>query len=119
MKKRFFYCIVFSVFVACTPKEKKIPKDILPINKMKLIVWDMTEAGAYAEYAKEKIKDSAIKTLNTAPLVQVLKLHKITKEDFFKSFTFYQSHPLLNKELFDSLNSYAQRQRGELYRRRQ
>jgi hypothetical protein len=45
MKKYFLYCIAFSVFVACTPKEKKIPKDILPINKMKLIVWDMTEAG--------------------------------------------------------------------------
>ena len=119
MKKCFLYCIAFSVLVACTPKEKKIPKDILPINKMKLIVWHMTEAGAYIEYAKEKRRDTAIKTLSTASLVQVLKLHKITKEDFFKSFTFYQSHPLLNKELFDSVNSYAQRQRGELYKRKQ
>ena len=118
MKKYFFYCIAFSAFVACTPKEKKIPKDILPINKMKVIVWDMTKAGAYVEYAKEKRKDTS-KTLSTASLAQVLKLHNITKEDFFKSFTFYQSHPLLNKELFDSVNSYAQRQRSELYKRRQ
>ena len=119
MKKHFLYCIVFSVFAGCTPKEKKIPKDILPINKMKLIVWDMTEAGAYAEYVKEKRKDTTIKTTSTASLVQVLKLHKISKEDFFKSFNFYQSHPILNKELFDSVNSYAQRQRCELYKRKQ
>ena len=119
MKKHFFYYMSFYVFAACTPKEKEIPKDILPVNKMKLIVWDMTEAGAYAEYAKEKRKDTAVKTLNTASLALVLKLHNITKEDFFKSFNYYQVHPLLNKELFDSINSYGQRQRGELYKRHQ
>ncbi|HEX5153665.1 MAG TPA: DUF4296 domain-containing protein [Parafilimonas sp.] len=119
MKKCFLYCIVFSVFVACMPKEKKIPKDILPIDKMKIIVWQMAEAGAYAEYEKEKKRDTSVKTLSTASLVQVLKLHNLTKEDFFKSFNFYQSRPLLNKELFDSVNSYAQRQRSELYKRKQ
>jgi hypothetical protein len=119
MKKCFLFFIAFLLFAACTTKEKKIPKDILPINKMKLIVWQMTEAGAYAEYAKEKRRDTSIKTLSTAGLAQVLKLHNITKEDFFKSFTYYQSHPILNKELFDSVNSYAQRQRGELYKRLQ
>ena len=82
MKKHLFYYMSFYVFAACTPKEKEIPKDILPVNKMKLIVWDMTEAGAYAEYAKEKRKDTTVKTLNTASLALVLKLHNITKEDF-------------------------------------
>ena len=118
MKNCFPYCIAFFMLASCTPKEKKIPKDIMPIDKMKLIVWDMAEAGAYTECAKEKRKDTS-KTLSTASLEQVLKLHKITKEDFFKSFTFYQSHPLLNKELFDSVNSYSQRKRNELYRRKQ
>ena len=119
MKNCFPYCIAFFMLASCTPKEKKIPKDIMPIDKMKLIVWDMTEAGAYAEYAKEKRKDTTVKTLNTTSLALVLKLHNITKEDFFKSFNYYQVHPLLNKELFDSINSYGQRQRGELYKRHQ
>ena len=86
---------------------------------MKTIVWHMAEAGAYAEYAKEKRKDTSIKTLNTTSLALVLKLHNITKEDFFKSFDYYQAHPVLNKELFDSVNSYAQRQRSELYKSKQ
>ena len=114
MKKCLLHCIAFAAFASCSPKEKKIPKDILPVNKMKFIVWDMIRAGAYSENVKEK--DTAIKILSTAPLAQVLKLHNIKKEDFFKSFDFYQAHPPLNKELFDSVSAYGQRQRGDLYR---
>lgn len=117
MKHYLFYCIILYAFAACTPEDKKIPKDILPVDKMKLIVWDMTQAGAYASYLHEK--DTSKKKLNTAYFVEVLKLHNISKADYFKSFNFYQSHPLLNQQLFDSVNDYAQRQRAELYKKRQ
>ena len=72
-------------------KTKEIPKDIMPVNKMKLIVWDMTQAGAYASYLKEN--DTSIKVINTGYLAEVLKLYNITKADFFKSFNFYQAAP--------------------------
>jgi hypothetical protein len=109
--------IVFCAFAACTPEDKRIPKDILPIDKMKFIVWDLAQAGAYASYQKEK--DTTVKILNTTYLAEVLKMHNISKTDFFKSFNFYQAHPLLNQQLFDSVNAYAGRQRVELYKRRQ
>ena len=117
MKNYFLCCIIFCAFAACAPKEKEIPKEILPINEMKVIVWDMIQAGAYADYLKEK--DTTIKTLNTTYLTKVLKLHNIVKEDFFKSFNFYQAHPILNKELFDSVTAYAQRGKVDMYRRKQ
>ena len=44
MRHYLFCYIIFYAFAACTPEDKKIPKDILPIDKMKLIVWDMTQA---------------------------------------------------------------------------
>ncbi|HEY2726121.1 MAG TPA: DUF4296 domain-containing protein [Parafilimonas sp.] len=105
------------VFVSCTSEDTKIPKDILPLNKMKLIVWDMTKAGEYGMYLQEK--DTTKKKLTAVYLAEVLKLHNISKEDFFKSFKYYQAHPVLNQQLFDSVNAYAQKQRTELYKLRQ
>ena len=108
--------LIFFAFSACTPEEKRIPKDILPVDKMKLIVWDMAQASAYASYLKDR--DTSVKTINTAYMAEVLKLHNISKTDFFKSFNFYQAHPVLNKQLFDSVSAYAQRQKNELYKTR-
>jgi hypothetical protein len=117
MKQRLACFAVVCVFMACTPSDKRIPKDIMPVNKMKLIVWDMIQAGAYASYLKEN--DTSTKRINTAYMAEVLKLHKIGKDEFFKNFNFYEAHPVLNKELFDSVSAYAQRQRPEIYKKRQ
>jgi hypothetical protein len=108
-----FFCFIIS----CTPEDKKVPKDILPIDKMKLIVWDLTQAGAYATTLSEK--DTTKRSIGAVYLAEVLKLHNISKPDFFKSFDFYQTHPLLNQQLFDSVNAYAQRQRNEMYKKMQ
>jgi hypothetical protein len=117
MKKGLVFVLIVNVFIACTSGDKKIPKDVLPVDKMKLIIWDLTQAGAYANYLKEK--DTSTKRLNTMYMAEVLKMHHISKEDFFKSFKFYQSDPSLNKILFDSVSAYAQRQRAEIYKKRQ
>lgn len=114
MMKFFFTAILFFSFIACTDNDTTIPKNIIPVNKMKLIVWDLVQAGSYASTLSEK--DTAEKNLNTAYLAETLKLHKISKEDFVKSFDFYQKHPVLNKQLFDSITAYAQRQRTKMYK---
>ena len=114
MKKCLLIVMLFCVFVSCSSEDTKIPKDILPLNKMKLIVWDMTQAGEYALYLQAK--DTTKKKSTTIYLTEVLKLYKINKEDFFKSFKYYQSHPILNQQLFDSVSAYAQRQRAVMYK---
>jgi|SRR6478609_4363240 len=105
--------ILLCAFAACTPDDTKVPENILSIDSMKVILWDMTQAGAYTSLMKEK--DTSIKIINTAYLAQTLQLHHLTKDAFFKSFNFYQQRPLLNKQLFDSVGSYAQRKRNEAY----
>jgi hypothetical protein len=117
MKKGLVFVLMMTACVACTSGDKKIPKNILPVDKMKLIIWDLTQAGSYASYLKDR--DTSIKHLNTMYMAEVLKMYHISKEDFFKSFTYYQSDPSLNKILFDSISAYAQRQRAELYKRHQ
>ena len=46
-------CLVLCL--ACTPEDKKIPDDILPIDKMKTLVWELTQAGEYAAHQNKKI----------------------------------------------------------------
>ncbi len=38
---------------------------------------------------------------------QVFTIHKVTKDQFYKSYRYYQTHPDVNKVLFDSLASFA------------
>ncbi len=112
---KYLFCIAFLfVFSACGTEDKKIPDNVMPVDKMKLVMWDLLQAGNYATIQKEK--DTSIKQLNTAYMAQVLQLYKISKDDFFKSFDYYQTHPELNKILFDSINAYSQRKRGDLYK---
>ncbi|SFP71935.1 DUF4296 domain-containing protein [Parafilimonas terrae] len=112
---KYLFCIGFLfVFSACGTEDKKIPDNVMQVDKMKLVMWDLLQAGNYATIQKEK--DTSIKQLNTAYMVQVLQLYKISKDDFFKSFDYYQTHPELNKILFDSINAYSQRKRGDLYK---
>jgi hypothetical protein len=50
---------------------------------------------------------------------QVFAIHGITKDEFYKSYRYYEGHPDKNKILMDSVSAYATRQRLELYKRRQ
>lgn len=106
-------CITICVFVSCS-RSNEIPENILPVNKMKVLVWDMIQAGAYESSLIEN--DSSLKKINTSYLSAVLSLHKIKKEDFFTSYNFYQQNPVRSKMLFDSVSAYAQRQRSVLYK---
>ena len=117
MSKRFLAIIILFFFVRCTPEDKKIPSEILPVDSMKIIVWHLIEAGDYATSLKDK--DTTIKSLDTKYFTEVLKLHHLNKDDFFKSFNFYQAHPYFNNILFDSINAYASRQRNQIYKFRQ
>ncbi|MFT4153041.1 DUF4296 domain-containing protein [Parafilimonas sp.] len=115
--KQCFVCVLFIVYLAaCGTEDKKISDKIMPVDKMKVIVWELMQAGSYATIKKEKDTSSATQ-LNTAYMAQVLQMHKINKDDFFKSFDYYQTHPALNKILFDSINAYSQRRRADLYRK--
>ena len=117
MKKIFLVFIILGAFINCTPEDRIIPPDVLPVDTMKLIIWHLTLAGDYAASLKEK--DSSIKKLNTAYFSEVLNLHHIDKKNFIKSFNFYQNNLYFNKILFDSVNAYSSRQRNEIYKYRQ
>jgi hypothetical protein len=96
-----FFILLF--IISCSDK-KKIPKGVLPQAKMQAVLWDMISAGEFLT-AYVLNKDSVDKMAESSKLYgQTLQFHHITREDFDKSYLFYQQHPALMKVILDSLS---------------
>ncbi len=105
LKFLFFVCIV----AACG--RKKIPADILPINQMKLVMWDMMKMDEY--YVRITLRDT-LHLLDQEQFrlyAQVFTAYDITKQQFYKSYDYYQSNPVAFKTLIDSIDAVSSRQK--------
>lgn len=107
-------CILMLCLLVSCSSEDEIPTDVIPVAQMKFIMYDVLRAQEVANLTNAK--DSAKAKFRAAELYQqVFTIHKVSKDDFFKSFKFYESHPDKNKILFDSVSAYANRKRQDLY----
>lgn len=104
MIQRLVYLLVFVILVACN---NGTPKNVLPVNTMKVVMFDMLKADEW--YARKLVGDTLLlKVKEDIPLYeQVFAVHKLTKKQFFDSYHYYEAHPVAYKELIDSLESYA------------
>jgi hypothetical protein len=96
--------ILALVFVACS-SNNNVPSGIISPDKMQLIVFDLSKADEFVN--NFIIKDTALDRNKEAMKLyqQVFIIHKVTREEFYKSFQYYQSNPDKNKLLFDSIVS--------------
>jgi len=113
--KRLTTIIFFLLLTSCTSGDK-IPKDVLPVNKMKTVIWDMSLADNMAS-EKYLIKKDSQRIMVTGLYQKIFNLHKIDKNSFYKSYAYYEAHPLVLKELFDSVNAYGMRQKAKAYQK--
>ncbi|HTR30514.1 MAG TPA: DUF4296 domain-containing protein [Puia sp.] len=108
-------CLVAGA--ACSDKNR-VPGDILPIDKMEQVMWDMTEADQYATLYVAKDSQHIDRKSETMRLYEeVFRLHDVSREQFRKSYRYYLDHPALNQELFDSIMARGVRARTEMYDR--
>jgi hypothetical protein len=110
-----FVFIIMLLSAGCT-NQYKIPGDILPKNKMEKVLWDMILADRYSTLilAKDSTKD--IKHESFILYEQVFSVHKITRDEFIKSFKYYLDRPDISQVMLDSLATKANRRREEMYR---
>jgi hypothetical protein len=94
-------------FFAC--KSNPIDKNILPINSMKLVMWDILKADEW--YTQTAIRDTLHIRLNENFQIyeQVYKIHHIAKQQFYSSYKFYETHPEQFKTLIDSVIAVGDR----------
>jgi len=101
---KYILFILFVFFNSC--QNDRIPKDVLPPEKMQAVLWDMIRADEFlVSYVLRDTsfnrKDESIKMYET-----VFKLHDITKSTFEKSFKYYHQHPKILKPIMDTLQAW-------------
>jgi hypothetical protein len=106
MIQRTIYILAFA-FVLLVSCNSGTPKNVLPVNTMKVVMFDMLKADEW--YARKLAGDTLmLRIKDDIPLYeQVFAVHKLTKKEFFDSYHYYEAHPIAYKELVDSLESYA------------
>ena len=110
-----FISIIFFLTFSCTNKDKT-PPGVLSKDQMEKVLWDMIEADRFATHYLSKdtlLKNAKIEALKMYE--KVFALHKISKNSFIKSYTYYLSRPDLTKVIFDSVSAKANRRRSEVY----
>jgi hypothetical protein len=106
------------LLVAGCSEKDKIPSDVIGKEEMEKILWDMMLADQYS--ANYLVKDSArvnVKMETLKLYEEVFRLHKVSREEFRKSFQFYQGRPDITRTMFDSLLTKGNRARMENYTR--
>ncbi|MFV0604659.1 MAG: DUF4296 domain-containing protein [Niabella sp.] len=105
--KLFKNCILYGtvflavLLVACGSNK---PKDILSEEKMKAVLWDVALAGEFANgyvYYQHPLQNRV--AINNELLSEIYKIHDITKEEFDKSFAYYQQNPKKIMGMLDSI----------------
>lgn len=111
MSRRYLLIVgMATVLFAC--KTKQDNKQILPINSMKLVMWDMLKADEWN--TQTLIRDTLHLRVNENFLLyeEVFKVHHINKEQFYKSYKYYETHPDKFKILIDSVVAYGDRDKA-------
>jgi len=115
MRSIFLFFITGFIF-GCT-NNNKIPENILSSQKMERVLWDMIQADRFSALFLRK--DSATKNVNLETLKlyeQVFQIHKVSRDNFVRSYKYYLSRPDLSKVIFDSISVKAERQKVNLYK---
>jgi len=99
-------CLVLLI-TACGEADK-VPKDVLPKEKMRDVLLDMNLADVYSSTADDDqpnviVSDSVRKQRLKVYYRQVLDLHKLSPEAFRHSYAYYESHPNKFKEVYDMM----------------
>src|SRR5689334_7652746 len=104
MRKIYLLFFISITAIACS-NDNKVPKNILPKQKMQDVLWDMISAGEYLNGYVITLTDSVDRSVESAKKYgQVLQFHHITAEQFETSYRYYRDHPVLLKVILDSLS---------------
>ena len=101
--RSFLIVTVFLLLQSCANNEK-VPDGILPRQKMREVMWDMIRASEFLQnyvFAKDSTIDKVAESQKWND--KIYQIHKTDKATFEKSFAYYKAHPLLMKDMLDTL----------------
>lgn len=80
---------------------------------MQELFWDFTRAEVYSSYfsKRDSLRSEAIENLQLQD--KIFKLHRVTKDEFYKSYIYYSNHKDLMTKMIDSILARQKRENKE------
>lgn len=119
IKSHIVHCALCVVFVvsSCGQEEKQVavPSDILPKEKMAQVITGIHIAEAEANM--QKLPDlpalqAGSASTEKSSFENIFKKHKITKEQYEKSLSFYIDHPELLDQVYEKVLNELSKMQG-------
>lgn len=106
MKNILFILVV--LLAACNFSNKGKP--VVAFEKMQKVIWELMKTDDY--YTRISLADTNLrgKHKNIELYEQVFQLNKISSKDFYTTIEYYEKHPILFKELMDSVTSLSKKE---------
>ena len=104
-----------SALLSCNHKNT-IPDDLLKKDQMQAVLWDIMRAEVFTNQyiKKDTLKNPVVE--NAKLQNQIFAIHHISREDFYKSYSYYKEHTDLLQPILDSLTSKNTRDRNKLFK---
>lgn len=96
-----FITLFFIVLSACKQDMPELPPEVLPVDKMKVVLADMHIADAVAE--TKAMGGASEGALTQEYYGRIYQLHQVTAQQFTFSMKFYESHPIWLNKLYDEI----------------
>ena len=110
---RFIYILFIALFATACSDDVKVPKDILPKDKMVAVMADMHIAEAAVNSRSYILGNQEYLYYIGDVYKHVYKSHKITKAQFDKSYAYYSSHPELFNAVYQDVISELSNKQAE------
>ena len=104
--------LLFLFFVSCKEKFPSVPSGIIPMDKMEKMLADMHISDAVA--STRAMGDINEKKYTGQYYEQIFKNHGITRQEFMKSYNFYENNPILLNKLYDDVLGDISKREGNL-----
>jgi Domain of unknown function (DUF4296) len=101
--------VVLTALTLVSCKKKLTEDDVLPLNVMKVVLWDMNTADTWFNQISNTDSLHKTRKMNIQLYEQVFVSNKTTKKQFYTSYQYYQTKPDKMKTLMDSVVAYGER----------
>ncbi len=99
--KFILFIVLVTLFFSCS--KTKMPNGILEPEKMQAVFWDYMRADVYVNEYLRKDSGRDLQKESAKLQQQVFQLHKISREQFYKSYEYYLNHTNEMKIMLDTL----------------
>ncbi|HSU28411.1 MAG TPA: DUF4296 domain-containing protein [Chitinophagaceae bacterium] len=97
--------ILISLLMSCGSRDH-IPRGVLPPDKMQAVLWDLSRSDQWLNgyvFPDSSTLDQKMESIKMYE--QIFSLHHTNKEEFQKSFKYYQAHVSAFKPILDSISA--------------